>query len=144
MTLGTNSAWERSKHKTTSGQKVLELTIHGAPRVKKNGQKVSFRGSYPVKYNTPAYTTWEQSAKLQLRQHRPSKPIDYPVNICFLFYMKTRRKVDLSNLLEGPQDCLVDVGILADDNSTILVGVDGSRVHHDKDNPRVEITISKL
>lgn len=74
----------------------------------------------------------------------PPKPIDCPVNVRCLFYMKTRRIVDSLNLLATIDDLLVESGILADDNSRIVVGHDGSRVLHDPLNPRVEITITKI
>ena len=56
--------------------------------------------------------------------------------------MPTRRRVDLLNLLEASLDILVDAGILEDDNSSIVVSHDGSRVLYDKENPRAEITIT--
>lgn len=67
-----------------------------------------------------------------------------PVNVCCVYYMKTKRKVDLCNLLEATCDILVDAGVLEDDNSNIIVGHDGSRVCYDKLDPRAEITITKV
>lgn len=66
-----------------------------------------------------------------------------PVNVRCLFYMKTRRKVDLTNLLEAADDVLVKYHVLVDDNSQIVAGHDGSRVYYDKDNPRIEIDITE-
>jgi Holliday junction resolvase RusA-like endonuclease len=66
------------------------------------------------------------------------------VNIKCLYYMGTRRKVDLVNLLEATCDILTDAGVIADDNSRIVAGHDGSRVLYDKDRPRVEIEIDWL
>lgn len=74
----------------------------------------------------------------------PPRPIFCPVNVKTVFYMKTRRKVDKGNLEASVHDLLVESGILADDNRDIIAGTDGSRVFYDKDNPRVEITITKL
>ena len=68
--------------------------------------------------------------------------ISVPVNVKYIFYMPTRRIVDLTNLTEAADDVLVKYGVLADDNSRIVVSHDGSRVLYDKDNPRTEITIS--
>jgi Holliday junction resolvase RusA-like endonuclease len=70
--------------------------------------------------------------------------IDYPVNVKCLFFMKTRRKVDLTNLLEAVDDVLVYYGIVVDDNYKVIAGHDGSRVMVDKDNPRTEIYITAL
>jgi len=69
--------------------------------------------------------------------------IDYPVNVECHFYMKTKRKCDLTNLLEAVDDVLVKAAILEDDNYTIIQSHDRSRVHYDKDNPRTEIIITE-
>lgn len=70
--------------------------------------------------------------------------IDYPVNVKCIFYVPTRRRVDLTNLEESIDDILVKFGILKDDSYTILAGHDGSRVRIDKENPRTEITITPM
>ena len=58
--------------------------------------------------------------------------------------MPTRRRVDLNNLLEAATDLLVSAGVLKDDHCGIVVSHDGSRVLYDKDNPRTEITITRV
>jgi Holliday junction resolvase RusA-like endonuclease len=75
---------------------------------------------------------------------RPEEPISFPVQVTYLFYMKTKRVVDKSNLTAAADDMLVEAGILEDDNSRILVSHDGTRVLYDKDNPRTEITITAI
>ena len=55
--------------------------------------------------------------------------------------MKSRRRVDLVNLIEATMDILVRAGILADDNSTIVTSHDGSKVQYDEKKPRAEIYI---
>lgn len=72
----------------------------------------------------------------------PDKPIDTPVNIRYLFYMDTMRRVDGLNLCEGMDDILVNVGVLKDDNCKIVVSHDGTRVYYDKENPRIEVEIT--
>lgn len=71
------------------------------------------------------------------------KKIDYPVNVKCVFYRDSRRRVDLTNLLAAICDILVKYQVVADDNSSIIVSHDGSRVGYDKDNPRTEITIER-
>ncbi|MBR4591005.1 MAG: RusA family crossover junction endodeoxyribonuclease [Bacteroidaceae bacterium] len=66
-----------------------------------------------------------------------------PVNVKCVYYMPTRRRVDLTNLMEATHDILVKYEVLEDDNSKIIRSVDGSRVLYDKENPRTEITIDK-
>ena len=69
--------------------------------------------------------------------------ITAPCNIKCLFYMPTRRRCDLTNLLEAVDDIMVKAGLLADDNYTIIEGHDFSRVLYDKDNPRTEVYIEE-
>jgi Holliday junction resolvase RusA-like endonuclease len=125
-----------------------KIIIPGNPMVKKNNQKVAFVSGRPHKYDTKAYKAWHtvalETLGYTLKFAYRTKVIDEPVILCCQFYMQTRRKVDLSNLYEGIQDVLVEVGILADDHSGIVIGHDGSRVHYDKDNPRVEVEIKEV
>ena len=57
--------------------------------------------------------------------------------------MKTRRRVDLVNLLEALDDVLVVGGCVIDDNCKIISSHDGSRVLYDKLNPRIEVEIER-
>ena len=75
---------------------------------------------------------------------RPHSPVSARVNVRCIYYMKTRRKVDLANLIEATCDILVKAGVLADDNSQIVAAHDGSRVEYDKNDPRVEIEIEEM
>ena len=67
-----------------------------------------------------------------------------PVNVRCLFYMPTKRRVDLVNLLEAVDDILTHYGIIDDDDMLHVGGHDGSRIFFDKENPRTEIYISPL
>lgn len=67
--------------------------------------------------------------------------INEPVTVRCMYYMPTRRRVDLVNLLEATHDLLVKYEVLADDNCGIIYSVDGSRVLYDKENPRTEVEI---
>lgn len=69
--------------------------------------------------------------------------IDYGINIKCHFYMPTKRKCDLTNLLQAIDDILVKGGVIEDDNCTIVVAHDGSRVFYDKEHPRTEVIITK-
>ena len=130
----------------------LRYTVRGDPRTKKNSQMIAGSGRRcPVckKFakewirQGPAYNNYAEQAAWQLRP-KPKEPISTPVNVRYLFYMKTRRRVDLVNLIEAMNDILVARGILADDNARIIVSHDGSRVLYDKDLPRVEVEIEEV
>lgn len=130
----------------------IRYTILGDPRTKKNHQTIAGAGAKCPVCHKPAkqwimqgsaHENYAEAAKWQLRP-RPRHPIECPVNVKCLFYMKTRGRVDSLNLLATIDDLLVACGILKDDNSRIVVAHDGSRVLYDKDNPRVEITITQM
>lgn len=129
----------------------LRYTILGDPRTKKNHPQIAGKGKRcPVcrKFETQwvrqgqAHDEYKKSALPQLTPV-PERPIDTPVHIKCLFYMETHRRVDGLNLEAAVDDLLVEAGILADDNSQIVISHDGSRVFYDKHNPRTEITITR-
>ena len=123
----------------------LRLVILGTPRTKKNSQQIFKRGNGKGFFIAPSkdYKKYEEDAIKQI--HYDGEPISCPVNICCMYYMPTKRKVDLTNLLEATDDVLVKAGVLADDNSDIIVSHDGSRVHKGyKHCPRVELIIREV
>ena len=121
---------------------MIKFTIHLEPRTKKNHQRIAMKGGRPFILPSPQYKEYETACGYYIK--RRSKPIDYPVNIKCLFYMKTRRKCDLTNLLEAIDDILTHYGVIADDNYCIVAAHDGSRVFVDKDNPRTEVVIEEV
>lgn len=118
----------------------LELILTGPPITKKNSQRIITVHGRPRVIPSAQYTRYERDCIAQLARYR-TRAIDTPVNIACVYYMPTRRKVDLTNLNESIHDILVRAGILADDNRDIIASTDGSRVYYDKLLPRVEITI---
>ena len=122
------------------------FTISGDPRTKKNSsQIIKAKNGRCFLIPSKQYKEYETSFKKQAMEQKVyGLMIDYPVNIKCLYYMHTRRKVDLTNLLSASMDCMVSAGIIADDNCKIAAGNDGSRVHYDKEKPRVEITIDPI
>ena len=87
-----------------------------------------------------AYKRSEEQA-IYFLAPKPKTPLAGCYRVAAEFYMPTRRRVDLTNLLEAAHDTLVSAKILADDNNTIIASVDGSRVLYVKENPRTEIYI---
>ena len=119
--------------------------IPGNPISKKNSSRIMINqktGKHFI-YPSKQYKEFEQMAGWAFSGKDTELKIDYPVNVACHYYMKTRRKVDLVNLLEATNDVLVKYGILEDDNCKIVVSHDGSRIFYDKENPRTEIIISK-
>lgn len=120
----------------------MRLIIDGEPRTKKNSQRIVTNGKKRFVLPSAVYVDYEQAAIQQIGYK--VKKVDYPVNVQCIYYMRTHRKVDLVNLIEATCDILVRCGVLADDNSNIVRGHDGSKVMYDKDKPRAEIIITPI
>lgn len=121
----------------------MRFTLYGNPATKKNSQRIITVNGYPKILPSQAYKFYEKKC---LKQIHPSlrRRIDSPVNVQCLYFMPTRRRVDLANLHSAMHDILVRAGVLADDNRNIIAGTDGSRVFYDRENPRVEIEITPM
>ena len=115
-----------------------------APVTKKNSQTIAVNRKTGKPFVLPSkkYQEYEYAAGHFLKARTDAR--QYPVNVKCLFYMPTRRRVDLTNLLEAIDDILTRYGVVPDDNSNFIAGHDGSRVLYDHDNPRTEITIEPL
>lgn len=124
----------------------LQITIPFTPVSKKNHQQIIRIGGVPRIIQSKQYREYEKAAVLHLNMVYKAfglAPIDGPVNVQMVFYMPTRRRVDLVNLQEAALDVLVKGEVLEDDNSKIVVTMDGSRVSYDKEHPRTEVTITE-
>ena len=123
---------------------IYTFTIPGNPITKKNSQKIITIGRRHSLVPSDQYKAYEKAAMFYLLKGKPKTPIDYPVHVQCIYYMESRRRVDLTNLLEATDDILVSAGILLDDNRNIIASHDYSRVYWDKQNPRVRIFIEPM
>lgn len=123
----------------------IRFTIKLPPITKKNSQQILTNRATGRPFIMPSkkYKEYERVASKFLTP-KPPRPIERSINIKCLFYLPTRRRTDLTNLLEAVDDLLVHAGIIADDHYGIVAGHDGSRCFWDKDNPRTEIIITRL
>lgn len=121
---------------------MIKFTIPLAPISKKNSQRIMTNRATGKPFIMPSaqYKQYERDAAHFIPR---GVHITEPVNVQCLFYMPTRRKVDLTNLLEAIDDVMVKAGLLADDNADVVQSHDGSRVFYDKANPRTEIYITR-
>lgn len=119
----------------------VSFTIHGQPITKKNSSRIfnNPKTGRPFLMPSEAYKKYEKMAEEQLEPLN----LKYPMNLKCVYYMQTKRRVDLCNLLSATCDVLVKHGVIEDDNCQIVVSHDGCLVKYDKDQPRVEITITK-
>lgn len=111
------------------------------PRTKKNSQRLVKAGNRIIPMPSKQYKEYESSCGWFVPKNLN---INEPINVKCIFYMATRRRVDLVNLLEAVDDILVHYNVVQDDNSKIIAAHDGSRVFYDKENPRTEVFIESL
>ncbi len=124
---------------------MIKFTIPLELRTKKNHSEIRYKNGHPYISPSQVYKEcaekccWLIPAQYKIR-------IDYPVNVKCVYYMKTKRRVDKTNLESAIMDILVDAGVLKDDCAIppIVVSTDGSRVLYDKQNPRVEVEIERV
>jgi Holliday junction resolvase RusA-like endonuclease len=121
----------------------MKIVLYGDPRTKKNSARIlKSRSGGRFVAPSKAYVDYETDCLRQIK--KPHSPVSARVNVRCVYYMATRRKVDLANLIEATCDILVKAKVLADDNSQIVAAHDGSRVDYDKKNPRAEIWIEEI
>lgn len=118
----------------------VRFTIPNRPITKKNHSRVVRNGGRVIVLPSKQYQEYEEMAGYYI----PCKwcLLDFPVTVSVKYYMPTKHRVDLVNLLEATCDILVHYGVIKDDNSNIVVSHDGSRVFYDKEHPRADVTIS--
>lgn len=123
----------------------IEFTIPVRPATKKNsGQIIQVKGR-SILIPSKQYQQFEKDCLPYLYRVKDTAGIiNYPVNVQCTFFTETKRKIDLTNLLNAIDDAMVKSGLIVDDNRDIIAAHDGSRVFHDKFNPRIEITITEL
>lgn len=121
----------------------IHFVIPLQPISKKNSQQIFINSKSGKPFIAPSkqYKEYEQAALWFVPKNAY---IAAPCNIKCLFYMGTKRKCDLTNLLEAIDDIMVTAGLLEDDNYTVIQSHDGSRVFYDKDNPRTEVYIQPI
>lgn len=125
-----------------------KFTIYGSPATKKNSNQIAYNPQTKRAFITSSkrYKEWfrECSKQIKLNGLAPKEPYSVPVRLTYTFWMPTRRLCDDLNLSEAMDDILVENHFLADDNRDCVESHDGTRVFWDKENPRVEITITEM
>lgn len=119
----------------------MHFTIQLPPITKKNHQQIVKVKGRPMVIPSKQYRQYEKDCAVFMPK---SECINEPVNVKAVYYMPTRRRVDLCNLHEALCDVLVHYRIVEDDNCKIIATMDGSRVEYSKENPRTEVTIERL
>ncbi len=122
---------------------ICTLTLPGTLRIKKNSKNIARFGKKIKLVPSKAYQRWEKNSRdllaIELVQRGVGGffPIKTELHIQTLIYYKGPR-MDLSGALESVGDCLE--GIIWE-NDRQICSWDGSRLHHDLENPRTVIFI---
>jgi len=118
----------------------IVVVLPGSIRSKKNSKRIFAKGNFKRVLPSKAYEAWEKQSRLYFRAHWPRfQPFEDDVDVCVHAYYKGRRP-DLSGVLESVGDCME--GFLWRDDKQIM-SWDGSRLYHDKENPRTEIIVKE-
>ena len=96
----------------------------------------------PMIIQSKLYANFERGCGLYLKRYKSN--IDYSINLKIDFYVPDKRRRDIVNYIEAIQDILVKYEVIKDDNYNIITSLDGTRMYIDKENPRVEIEITKI
>lgn len=131
---------------------MIRLIISGPPRTKKTSNRLVMAGGRPRVLPSAAWSTWTKSARITV----DGLPVSWsgklsietgkgllgavPLNCAALFYRDARRG-DAVGFYQGLADLLEKRGIIP--NDACLVSWDGSRLLLDRQNPRVELTLTE-
>jgi Holliday junction resolvase RusA-like endonuclease len=106
---------------------MIKFTISGNPKIKKNNRTIYINKSTGNRFIGKSkrlqlaenYYHDELLSQLTTLQYQSLYKYNFPLTdileIEYKFYRGDKRKCDLSNLLELPNDCLQSAGIIADD-----------------------------
>lgn len=122
----------------------ISFVIDVIPRTKKNSNRIVKIGNKRKVISSKQYEEFEKECIYKLDNKLKQLYIEEPINIRAVFYMDTKRRVDITNLLNALDDMLVKAGVIKDDNRNIVASHDGSLVLYDKIRPRIEIEIKPL
>ena len=122
----------------------ISFVIDVIPRTKKNSNRIVKIGNKRKVISSKQYEEFEKECIYKLDNKLKQLCIDKPINIRAVFYMDTKRRVDITNLLNALDDMLVKAGVIKDDNRNIVASHDGSLVLYDKARPRIVIEIKPV
>ena len=123
---------------------MIKFTLPIRPVTKKNSGQIITVGGFPRMIPSKQYLQFEKDCQPYFKQVlNQIGQIYYPINLQAVFYVETKRRIDLPNLLNAVDDAMVKSELILDDNRDIIASHDGSRVYHDKFNPRIEIEITR-
>lgn len=123
----------------------MQITILGQTPAQKNSKQIFYNKATGKPFITSNDTvkTWQKQAAQQLNALYQRDTFTEPVVIDYMFYVKDNRKRDIDNMVASVNDALQAGGVLEGDHWQVL-SIGSAKAEIDKDNPRCEITITKI
>lgn len=119
----------------------MKFTIELPPITKKNHQQIVKAGGRLLVIPSKQYKDYEKACEAFMPD---CEIITAPITLKCIYHMPTRRRVDITNLLQATCDVLVKYKVIEDDNNEIVASVDGTRVVYDKEHPCTEVEITPI
>lgn len=122
---------------------LYKISIPGRTMVKKNTQRVVGFGKAKHAIYSNQFKAWNTRAHIIMHDSKNQilEPIDCQIFMNIRFYFLNKgAQADLSNLIDGPQDCLKNAGIIVDDR--LIEGIYARKFFGEK--PRCEIELFRL
>ena len=88
----------------------ISFVIDVIPRTKKNSSRIVKMGSRLALLPSKQYKEFEEECIYKIDNRIKQLWIDEPINIKAVFYMPTKRKVDITNLLSALDDLAIIFG----------------------------------
>ena len=122
---------------------MTNITLIGRPITKKNHQQMVVAGNgRKFLIQSKAYRQYEKDCLKQLMYLYKGKTITGQLSMKALYYMPTKARPDLLNLLQATADIIEKAKVIENDKN--IYSFDGSRIMGvDKLNPRVEILLEE-
>ena len=123
---------------------MTNITLIGRPITKKNHQQMVVAGNgRKFLIQSKAYRQYEKDCLKQLMYLYKGKTITGQLSMKALYYMPTKARPDLLNLLQATADIIEKAKVISNDKN--IYSFNGSRIMGvDKLNPRVEILLEEV
>ena len=120
------------------------IILLGRPITKKNHQQMVVAGNgRKFLIQSKAYRLYEKDCLKQLMYLYKGKTITGQLSMKALYYMPTKARPDLLNLLQATADIIEKAKVISNDKN--IYSFNGSRIMGvDKLNPRVEILLEEV
>ena len=115
--------WERKK------VEIFIAEIPGRVRIKNNSRRLAIIRGKPMSFSSKLFSAWERAALFHLKQTktRCSSILTGGLHASFTFYFKNRAsEPDVSNCIEGIQDCLQKASIIENDKQ--IISLDAQKI----------------